>query len=287
LFDKNNDLHHILYSGEIVRIGGHRVLLSVLLDISKQKKMEENLLKARKMESIGKMAAGIAHDFNNLLQIINGYSQLLLEATNNNSRQFKDLKEINRAGKRASNLVNLLLLFSTKAHKINEKINLNQEIRSVLAYYKENLKNIISIKFKPADNLLITRLDSDHFRILLKNLLDNSKNAIRNKGIKNGKIIISTQNCTLMDQDTNTEIPAVQLNFQDNGCGMDSTTLSHIYDPYFSSKNFDRSGLGLSAIHGIVKSQQGSINCQSNLRKGTTFTIKFPAHIHQPETENS
>ncbi len=247
-------------------------------DITERKNLEEQLLQAQKMEATGRLAGGIAHDFNNLLTAIVGYSQLALSSLNEGDPLYERIREIKKAGQRATLLTNQLLAFSRKQSLQPVVIELNALIEDI----KKMLQRIIG-----EDTELVTILEPDLGRIkadpgqihqVIVNLAVNARDAMPRGGL----LTIETANMEVDEYFARHHIgikpgPYVLLTVSDTGCGMDKETLSQIFEPFFTTKESGKgTGLGLATVYGITKQSGGGIWVYSEIGKGTTFKIYLP-----------
>ena len=256
----------------------------VFRDVTSQLKLEAELQKAAKLESLGVLAGGLAHDFNNLLTGITGYldlSKYYLE--NSETLQITELKDfINQAQtatERARELTIQLLTFAKGGRPIKNTVALPQLIEESTRFmlHGTNVKSVFAL---PQDLLTVTA-DAGQLGQVFQNLVLNAIQAMP----EGGSIIISAANVRL-GESTLPEIEAglyVRLSFQDEGVGIPHDNLLKIFDPYFTTKN-SGNGLGLAICHSIIRQHKGHIEVESVLGKGTTFTLYLPAINQQAET---
>jgi PAS domain S-box-containing protein len=238
-------------------------------------RLEEQLLQAQKMESVGRLAGGIAHDFNNLLTVINGYSDLLLKEEA--SPFVHDaLQEIHNAGTRAASLTGQLLAFSRKQIAKLEPLNLNEVVEEESNLLRrvigENIRIVTSLEAK----LRLTLADRSQMHQVLMNLIVNARDAMPS----GGTIVIETANSELTERENCNEPPdakGVRLSVTDNGTGMSAETRQKIFEPFFTTKpRGSGTGLGLSTVYGIVRQSGGYVRVSSELGRGTTFDVYLP-----------
>jgi PAS domain S-box-containing protein len=269
---------------------------SQVLDITERKRAEaENerlqaqLLQAQKMEAVGNLAGGIAHDFNNILQTISGNTGLLLIDTPPGDRHRERLQSIERATRRATELVRQLLTFSRKIDSDLKPLNLNQEIRQVRDILAHTIPKMIAIDQQLDDDLSLIRGDSVQIEQILLNLAINAVHAMPH----GGTLTIRTANVLLDDTFCRKHLgaqpgPYAELSIADTGTGIEPDILEHIFEPFFTTKSVGQgTGLGLSIVYGIVKNHQAFLECRSNPGSGTTFQLFFPAltdTIEEPDT---
>ncbi|MFA6224567.1 MAG: PAS domain S-box protein [Desulfomonilaceae bacterium] len=253
--------------------------VAVQRDVTAHLELSKQLFQAQKMEAVGTLAGGVAHDFNNLLQAILGYSELMLQSKNEGEPEYEDLQKIYHAGKRGADLVNGLLTFSRKVETKYVPVDLNQEITSVRSLLSRTIPKTINIDLHLEGNLESIKADPSQISQVLMNLGVNARDTM----LDGGTLSIETTNIRLDEEYCKSHLEAkpgnyVALKLSDTGQGMDKETLSHIFEPFFSTKGPGKgTGLGLAIVHGIVKQHGGHINCYSEPGLGTTFTIYFPA----------
>ncbi len=261
------------FSGEIVNF------VDVGHDVTENVELQMQLLQAQKMEAIGTLAGGIAHDFNNLLQAVLGYSEFMLQRKKEGEPDYVDLQRIYQAGKRGADLVKSLLTFSRKVETKYVPVNLNQEITQVQDLLSRTIPKTIKIDLHLSGDLESIQADSSQIGQVLMNLGVNAKDAMPD----GGTLTIETANIRLDEEYCSAHLEAkpgdyVLLAVSDTGQGMDKETLSHIFEPFYTTKERGKgTGLGLATVYGIVKKHDGHIICYSEPEHGTTFTIYFPS----------
>jgi len=264
--------------GEVITVAGHKRLLSIALDVTEHRKVEQQFLQAQKMESVGRLAGGVAHDFNNMLCVILGHAEIALDKVDHTHRLFTDLQEIRKAAERAAVLTRQLLAFARKQTVSPKLLDLNETVEGLLKMLLRLIGEDIQLSWQPAANLGQVMVDPSQIDQILVNLCVNARDAI--SGI--GKIIIETGNIALDEEycahhDGFVAGEYVRLAVSDDGCGMDKDTLAHIFEPFFTTKGIgEGTGLGLATVYGIVKQNKGFINVYSEVNSGTIFTIYLP-----------
>ena len=276
---KDKSIINTLLSATVVPIAGKPHLLSMFQNVTEQKKLEDQLRQAQKMEAIGRLAGGVAHDFNNILTGITGYTGMIQDSLAPDDPIAGDLDEVRKAAERAAGLTAQLLAFSRKqiiAPKVIQPNDVLQDSQNMLSRI---IGEDIDFIFKPAEDLSCIKADPVQLDQILVNLAVNARDAMSG----GGRLIIETQNVTLdklYGQFHAGMEPGdyVMLAVTDNGHGMDRETQSHIFEPFYSTKAKDQgTGLGLSTVYGIMKQNNGFINVYSEPEVGTTFKIFFPA----------
>ena len=256
------------------------------LDITKRKKAEKEkidlelkLSQKQKMEAIGTLAGGIAHDFNNILAAMQSYVELSIDDLPEATPVRDNLQQVLSCGNRAAKLIKQVLTFSRKDQQQKEQIQIASIIKEVLNMLRSSLPATIKIRRKIQADSSMVLADPTQVHQVLVNLCTNAAHAMRETG---GLLEVSLTDVNL---DSETEIgddylqkgPYIKLTVSDTGCGMDKDVLARIFEPFFTTKNVNEgSGLGLSVVHGIVKSHDGAISVDSTPGKGTTFDIFLP-----------
>jgi two-component system cell cycle sensor histidine kinase/response regulator CckA len=262
--------------------------VGVQTDVTARRELEEQFRQAQKMEAIGRLAGGVAHDFNNLLTIINGYGELLLNDLPDNDPARDLIREIVSAGERAAGLTRQLLAFSRKA--VIEPRTL--DLKAVVANIDRMLRRIVGedIEFTVVADPQVgaVRADLGQIEQVIMNLVVNARDAMP----RGGRIKIELRNAELDDRYAQSHVdarlgPHVLLAVSDSGCGMDTATISHIFEPFFSTKGDQGTGLGLATVHGIVRQAGGHIAVDSEVGLGATFKIFLPCSERTKITSNS
>lgn len=267
-------------TGNLIAIEGIARDITERIKIEEDKqKLQEQLIQIQKMESIGMLAGGIAHDYNNMLGIILGYAEQLQNKFDKDNPIQEDIRQIINAAQTTKELTRQLLAFGRKQPLNPRVININQMIKSMEIMLKRTLREDIELQFileKDINNILV---DPIQMQQIILNLVVNARDAMP----YGGKLVIETKNVFLDDEYIESHIGAkngnnVVLAISDTGSGMDKDTLSKIFEPFFSTKEKGKgTGLGLSTVYGIVKQSGGNIWSYSELGKGTTFKVYFPA----------
>lgn len=239
---------------------------------------EAQLRQAQKMEVIGQLAGGIAHDFNNLLTAICGYSTLAIQQLPAESRVRKEVEEIHKAGERAAILTRQLLAFSRRQVLTPRPIDLNAVVRSMEGMLRRLISAAVDLVTSCADDLGIVRADSSQVEQILMNLAVNARDAMP----QGGTLTIETKNREVDEQHARELVTLrpgsyVLLEVSDTGEGMSEATRARIFEPFFTTKEQGKgTGLGLSTVYGIVQQSGGHIEVDSELDRGTRFTIYLP-----------
>ena len=254
-------------------------------DISKRKRAEEEnariedqFRQAQKVEAIGRLAGGVAHDLNNLLSPILGFAELLMIDLSPHDKRHKYANQIVRAGYRARDLVRQLLAFGRRQTLEYKTINLNHTIEGFESLLRRTIREDIELEIITSMNIHSIKADIGQIEQVIMNLAVNAQDAMP----EGGKLIFKTAMAEL-DQEFATEHPGAQagryvlLTISDTGCGMDEETQKHIFEPFFSTKGAQGTGLGLATVYGIVKQHKGNVWVDSQPGKGSTFKVYLPA----------
>lgn len=260
------------------RQGEMTCVIETINDMTEYKILEEQLLHAQKMESIGHLAGGIAHEFNNILAVILGYGQAMQKGLAPGSTNMSDLEQILTAAERAASLTKGLLAFSRKQRVAPANINLNVLIHNTLKSFGRVMGDDIIVRENLDSSHLTIYADQALLTQVLMNLMANARDAMSNGGVLDIRTMVtqfnepfSTPHC---------QIPPgkyAQISMSDTGHGMDEETLIKIFEPFFTTKELGKgTGLGLSVVYGIVSQHNGYICVSSEIQHGTVFDLFFP-----------
>ncbi|HXI29140.1 MAG TPA: PAS domain S-box protein, partial [Vicinamibacterales bacterium] len=227
------------------RVHGH-LHLCIARDITDRRVMEERLVQAEKIESVGRLAGGIAHDFNNLLTAILGYTELLLGARASDDPDRHDLEEIQKAGQRAAALTQQLLAFSRKQVLMPKEVDLNQTIAGLKAMLCNLIREDIALVCDPAPAPAIVRIDPAQIEQALLNLVLNARDALPGGGMIRLEVshVARPAIAASADQPLAPSDSYVRLRVVDNGVGMSAEARSHLFEPFFTTKDVGK-GTGL------------------------------------------
>jgi PAS domain S-box-containing protein len=266
---------NIADSGAPIRDKDNKVIGVVIIfrDVTREKKMEKERAKIRKLESIGVLAGGIAHDFNNILSAILGNIELASSRVDQDGKTFSLLADAQKATRRATGLTHQLLAFSKGGEPIKEETSLAELIRESASFVLHG--SLVSCDYIFADNLWMIHADSGQISQVIQNIILNAKDSMPD----GGKITISCRNVEdpasgpLLSQHKG---DFVHITIQDTGDGIPREIMDKIFDPYFTTKK-KGNGLGLAICHSIIKKHGGHITVRPNLQQGTLFSIYLPA----------
>jgi two-component system cell cycle sensor histidine kinase/response regulator CckA len=251
--------------------------LSIVRNITKQKAIQQQLAQAQRMESVGTLAAGIAHDFNNILGIIMGHSTHLEMAGTEPGSATRSVDSIQKATARGAALVNQLLTFARKTESVYEQVRVNDVVDEVSRLLKETLPKTITVLTDLKTDLPPLNADATQINQVLLNLCVNARDAMP----AGGNIKITTD--TVDSGEISLKFPTaagkeyIVMKVSDSGIGMDEETRRRIFDPFFTTKDIGKgTGLGLALVHSIVTNHGGFVDVETELGKGTTFSIYLP-----------
>ena len=260
--------------------------VGVGMDVTGQKRLEEQFRQAQKMESVGNLAGGIAHDFNNLLTVITGCSDLAAPQVAGNAELAELIDAIRGAAVSAGALTRQLLTFSRRQVVVPRLLDLSETVSGFGKILRRLVEENVHIEFNLSPALPSVSVDPGQVEQLVLNLVANARDAMPD----GGTVTVETRRVTIESQDVpaSSELRAgayVMLSVSDTGSGMSKEVLTHLFEPFFTTKPAGRgTGLGLATVYGIVKQSGGHIGVQSAPGAGTTFRIYFPI---APESSDS
>jgi len=274
---KNGDIRDFLWSAAVFDFGEELCALSGIVDISDQKRLEEQLQQAQRLKSLGTLAGGIAHDFNNLLMGIQGRTSLMTIDTESFHPHYEHLREIEKYVIRAAELTKQLLGFARGGKYEVKPTDLNHLIAQNSTMFGRTKKEIAIHRIYQKD-LWTVEVDRGQIDQVLLNIYVNAWQAMP----QGGELFIQTENVTLDENFVSphdvTAGPYVMTSVTDSGIGMDESTVKRVFDPFFSTKVKERgTGLGLASAYGIIKNHDGIITADSVKGQGATFKIYLPA----------
>jgi PAS domain S-box-containing protein len=241
----------------------------LIMDISARRTLEAQLRQAQKMEAVGQLAGGVAHDFNNILTAIAGFAEFLQDEFPPGDPHREDVGEILRGARRAASLTAQLLAFSRKQVLRSEVLDLNKVVTRMTTMLRPLLGSSLHLVTLPAPRAVPVLADRTQLEQVLMNLALNARDAMQGGGTLTIEIGIAPaepgapQRATLVVSDT--------------GVGMSPEVVARIFEPFFTTKPPGQgSGLGLATVHGIVRQSGGTVDVESRVGEGTSFTITLP-----------
>ena len=263
------EMHSFVIKDE--KTGQPIALANISRDISERKKLEAEMARTDKLESIGILAGGIAHDFNNLLTAIFGNITLAKMYANRQSEVYKRLEESEKAAQRARDLTSQLLTFSKGGTPVKKTISLKELVKESASFVLRGSN--VKCEFSFPGDLWPVEADEGQMSQVLNNLIINGAHAMSDGGtlqVYCGNVIVDQSDLPLAKGKYSL------ISIMDHGTGIPKEHLSRIFDPYFTTKK-KGSGLGLSTSYSIVRSHGGHLMVESDLGIGTTFKIYLPA----------
>ena len=258
--------------------GGRPLFLSLIKDLSEFNHLQERLLQAQKLESIGLLAVGLAHDFGNMLTPVLSYSELVSRALDPEDKLQVYLHEIQKAAERAADLAHRLLSFSRQHTFEPRALNLNEVVVTTTNMLRRLVGEDIELVTVLGRDLNMVRVDSGQLQQVLVNLTVNARDAMP----QGGELTIETANVA---SDDSTSGQHVVMSVRDTGVGMTDDVKANLFQPFFTTKEQSKgTGLGLWTCYNIVAKSRGHITVESEPGRGTTFTIFLPA-VEDPSME--
>lgn len=285
LVSRNGTVKSIAESGAPIRNSTNKIIGVVLVfrDITKEKRTEQELLKIKKLESVGVLAGGIAHDFNNILTGILGNIELAsLRIPGEDKKTLSILSKAEKAAMRASQLTRQLLTFAKGGEPVKETTSLPAMITESADFVLHGSKVVCNYNFPKG----LWKVDADAGQIsqVIQNIVINARQALP----EGGTITITCENIDNIAQNSPIKLKKrnyVAITIKDHGIGIPNELIDKIFDPYFTSKK-EGSGLGLAVCHSIINKHDGYITVDSTPGTGTTFTIYLPAIQHSDINED-
>jgi signal transduction histidine kinase/ActR/RegA family two-component response regulator len=275
-----------VYLGETAQFHSQEVVATnkaLLKEIAGREQAEEALRQAQKMEAVGRLAGGVAHDFNNLLMVIRGHAALSLNHFGPKDPIREELREILEAADRASSLTRQLLALGRKQVLQPKVLDLNSLATQAAELLSPALGPNMDLHLDLDSNLGRAKADAAQVEQAIMNLAFNARDAMPD----GGTLTIRTAN-TELDESWTRRYPEIRpgphviLEVRDNGCGMDEETQSHLFEPFFSTKERSKgTGLGLATVYGTVNQSGGCIAVSSKTGEGTTIRIYLPS-VEEP-----
>ncbi len=276
------------------RPDGSTLWEGIQLDITDRKRAEEELRiredqlrQAQKMESIGVLAGGIAHDFNNLLTGVLGNASLVLDSMPAWDQNRGAIESLMSAANRAADLTRQMLAYAGKGRFLVQPVNVSASVREMVNLLRGSVPANVEIDLDLQEEIAPVEADAGQIQQIIMNLVLNAAEAI---GERPGHVSIRTHSRSVdaaVIAQSRLEIPVgtyVCLDVQDTGSGMDEATKARIFEPFFTTKFLGR-GLGLAAVHGIVRAHKGAVLVYTHPGKGSIFTVLLPSSTAAQQAE--
>ena len=282
---KSGEAFPVEINSNVVEQFGKPVIIAVVRDISNRKRAEQESARikdqyrqAQKVEAIGRLAGGVAHDLNNLLSPILGFGELLMIDFSPGDKRQEYANQIVRAGYSARDLIRQLLAFGRRQTLEYKTIDLNKTIEGFERLLRRTIREDIELDIIKSINIGLIKADIGQIEQVIMNLAVNAQDAMP----EGGKLTLETA-MVAIDAELAADRPGTQpgqyvlLTISDTGCGMDEETQEHIFEPFFSTKGEQGTGLGLATVYGIVKQHKGNIWVDSKPGRGSIFKVYLPA----------
>ncbi len=256
-------------SVRMIEIDDEPHLLTVVQDVSTERRLEAKLAQAQRLESVGRLAGGVAHDFNNLLTAVIGYAQAVRHSLAPEDPRHHDVEEILVAARRGATLTRQLLGFARRQPSQPREVDVNQVVRGLGGMFRSLIGEDVQVITALDDRIGSVMIDPGQLEQVITNLAINARDAMPDGGV-----------LTIRTHDDGTTIC---LEVADNGDGIDDEVLAHIFDPFFTTKSFGGgTGLGLATSYGIVQQAGGTIRVESSVGSGSTFIVEIPRYGDSP-----
>jgi len=238
----------------------------VVRDITEKKLLEQKIIQAQKIDSIGNLAGGIAHDFNNILTSIMGASSIMRRRITPRNKHYPFVEIIETAAGRGKSLTNQLLTFARRTPVEFHQMNLHDIVEETIRIFEPTVKPFVEVRRELSPVPAIINGDEGQIQQALLNLFINARDAMEQGGVLTVETVVDPA-----------QEHTVTLRVTDNGVGMSREVQEQIFVPFFSTKAQGKgTGLGLSVVYGVIKSHNGSVVFTSAPDRGTTFTLTFP-----------
>lgn len=278
---KSREVEETIVSPVKDPIGAVIGYVSVGRDATKETALEEQVRLAQKMEAIGLLAGGVAHDFNNLLQVIEGFASMAMDTVPPESQASSYIGEVRSAAARAAELTSRLLMFGRKRSLKLQHIVIVPFIEEVLKMTRRIIGEDVMVSLESDHDIGGVEGDRSQIEQVLLNIIVNARDAMP----QGGSLLLRIRRVAVDEEFRRAKECAaaaefIKIEIADSGVGMDQKTMGRIFEPFFTTKPKDRgTGLGLSVVYGIVKQHGGTIEVESAIGKGTTFSLFLPRSV--------
>jgi len=280
---KDGSLINAEIRGTTVQCEGEKYWVATARDVTKRKKLEQEMLKIKKLEAMATLSGGIAHDFINLLSIVLGHIDLVRSTLPIDSRDANNLDQAKEAAIQAANLAKRLITFSSGGKLVKKTCSIKQLLTDSVALAFSD--SVLHCELALPDDLWPVDVDAGQISQVFSFIFNNSKEALPN----DSRVWIRAENHETEAEhnqvsEPQQEVGQIKITIQDHGCGIAPQYLSRVFDPYFSTKemgNVKGQGLGLTIAHAIIRKHGGSIELESQLDFGTKVLIYLPVAIQE------
>ncbi|RKZ31064.1 hypothetical protein DRQ36_03345 [bacterium] len=258
---------------------GDGTYLSIVRDLSEKKKLEQKLIQAQKLESVGTLASGIAHDFDNILVGVLSAASFIKSETDPADPRFEMLEVIEKSAERAAALVKQLMMFARQEPPHRESVDIGMLIDDTISFLRNGLKESVTLTARKAEKLPMVEADPIQMKQVLFNISLNARDAMP----AGGELTIEVSTAEVDRSFARTHLGIepgdyVKISISDTGVGIPREKLARIFEPFYTTKPTGKGiGLGLAVSYGIVEAHGGTITVESESGVGTTFNIYIPA----------
>lgn len=278
---------HLSVTEYPAKIKGERWFIGSCRDVTLQKQQEEQLKRSLKMDAIGKLTSGIAHDYNNMVGVILGFSELLTENVENSSKCLEYITHIRQAAERAANLTSQLLSLTRKSSDAEERVDISDMLKDNQQLISKTLTSQIKLSINTDENLWSVFVEKGCLEDSLLNLCINAMHAMP----EGGELVITASNSEIGSLDSRVlnikQGDYVKLAISDNGIGMTDEVISHIFEPFYSTKGGRGTGLGLSQVFNFVNKSEGTVKVYSEPGYGTCFSVYLPRSLGESSANSA
>ncbi|TGN03442.1 ATP-binding response regulator [Leptospira dzoumogneensis] len=278
--------------GETIRVAGvaediteHKLKEAQLKDVEKKRaELEQQLIQAQKLESLGTLASGIAHDFNNILSIIMGHTSVIEISRTNPEKFSQHISALHMATQRGASLVRQLLTFARKTEFNLEPTQINDIILEISKLIPQTFPKNIRLFTDFQENLPLVHVDSNQIHQVLLNLCVNARDAMQEGGILSIETFLADAENLRIGYSKSFAEKYIILRISDSGSGMSEKIKQRIFEPFFTTKDIGKgTGLGLALAYSVIDNHKGWIEVESELGKGTTFLVYLPVPKEKSE----
>lgn len=278
----NGENRNVLLYSNLMVFNNEECLLIVFLDVTEQKRLEDQIRQSQKMDVIGQMAGGVAHDFNNMLTAILGSAELMARYVSGNFDALKLLGNIQQAASRSADLTGQLLAFSRKGQNNAVPINIVSIINEVISLLERTVDKKIILETKLTAEESNVTADPALLQNALLNLGLNARDAMPDGGVimfATANVEFDSRHCESSEFNI-TPGSYIEISVSDTGMGMSGEVVKRIFEPFFTTKEIGKgTGLGLAAVYNTFKEHHGSIEVYSEIGTGTVFKLYLPLTI--------